>query len=95
MNASAEVNLQGYAVVDRTFDAKGKVSNEFRHIFVFPSLKVAKDQLVYLYSGTGKYKKAILRSTKAVIHKLYWESDHCVWNDIGGDTATLIRHAVV
>lgn len=31
LRAAQEVDLKGYAVVDRTFDPKGKVSNEFRH----------------------------------------------------------------
>lgn len=95
LRAAQEVDLKGYAVVDRTFDPKGKVSNEFRHIFVFPSLTVLKGEWVLLYSGKGKYSKVKLASIKDPIHRLFWGSDHCVWNDAGGDTATLIRYAVL
>lgn len=94
---TTNVNLKGYALVDRTFDEDGKVSNEFRHIFIFPDLDVTKDDLVVLYTGNPVASKPAIgkhASLKGNIYRLYWQSDSCVWNDNGGDTATLIKYTV-
>ena len=89
--ASSDVNLKGYALVDRTFDKDGDVSNEFRHIFIFPDLKISKGDFVKLCTGEGKYSKSV--TTGGIpIHKLYWQASSCVWNDKGGDTASLIKY---
>lgn len=96
LNTNEAVNLKGYALVDRTFAPDGKISNEFRHIFVFPSLAIGKDDWVRLYTGTGKYSKVgVNNKPGSYIHNLYWESDKCVWNNNGGDVATLIKYSVI
>lgn len=87
-------NLTGYALVDRTFTSTGQLSNEFRHIFVFPSLQVAKNDYVCLNSGTGDYK-ALKNSRGGMTHFFYWGSGNCVWNNNGGDRATLIKYSVI
>ena len=89
------VNIEGYAIVDRTFDAKGNLSNEFRHIFVFPSTVVEKGDWIRLYSGKNAYKAVRNLQDTASIHKFYWGADNCVWNNNGGDRATLIRYSVI
>jgi hypothetical protein len=91
---SKRINLKGYALVDRTFDADGDISNEFRHIFIFPDLEVQPGEFVRLYTGKGEYKKGN-HSNGHVIHYLYWNAEECVWNDKGGDTATLIKYTVI
>jgi len=94
LQASAKINLKGYALVDRTFDEKGKISNEFRHIFIFPDLEINSGEWVRLYTGNGKYSTS--KTTKnEIIHNLYWQSSSCVWNDAGGDTASLIKYTSV
>lgn len=94
--ATAETTLKGYALVDRTFDTAGVVTNEFRHIFIFPDLKVKKDDWVRLYTGPGKYSKDPIKDKPNIhIHNLYWGSDICVYNDKGGDTASLIKYSLV
>jgi len=94
LNAIGNINTKGFALVDRTFDEKGNVSNEFRHIFVFPSLDVKKGETVVVCSGEGKNG---LRETDKgqKFHALFWGSKECVWNDKGGDSATLINFTVV
>lgn len=89
--------LKSYAVVDRTFDDKGKVSNEFRHIFILPNLKIEKGDWIQLYTGKGIYVKSetVHQEKKCFIHKLYWESDMCIWNNNGSDTASLIKYSLV
>lgn len=95
LQASEEFNTKGFAVVDRTFDSNGKVSNEFRHIYVFPEIKLKKDQKVLLHSGTGTNTIKTFSNTGKEYHQLFWGADSCIWNDNGGDTATLISFIVV
>lgn len=93
LKASEKVSLKGYAIVDRTFASDGKVSNEYRHIFIFPNLIVDKNHWIRLHTNDGKYN--ITKGSKdETIHNLYWQSDKCIWNDNGGDTATLIKYSV-
>lgn len=87
-------SLHGYAVVDRTFNQQGQLSNEFRHIFVFPDTQVAKGDWVRLYTGTGTYSKT-KNDQNTYTHNFYWGSSGCIWNNNGGDTATLIKYGVV
>ncbi|MFH6957323.1 hypothetical protein ACHRV1_07950 [Flavobacterium aquidurense] len=86
--------MKGYAIVDRTFDSNEKVSNEFRHIFIFPNLEVEKSEWVRLCTGNGTYEKVKSKSG-VFIHKLFWNSNECVWNNNGGDTATLINYTSI
>ena len=91
--ALGDVNLAGYALVDRTFDSEGVVSNEFRHIFVFPSLSVEAGDTVYVYTGCGT-NGPFIGDGGSTVHLLYWGAKHCVWNNRGGDSATIIRYTV-
>jgi hypothetical protein len=93
LSTSEKTNLKGYALVDRTFDADGKVSNEFRHIYVFPDMEVNPKEWVRLYTGKGKNSDG-KNDNGHVVHFLYWGAKECVWNDEGGDTATLIKYTV-
>jgi hypothetical protein len=88
------MSLDGHAVVDRTFDSSGNVSNEFPHIFVFPKLIVKKGEYIKLFSGEGKYSN-YQAVGKITVHCLYWHADSCVWNDNGGDAATFIKYSVI
>lgn len=96
LQASEKLNLKGYAVVDRTFDIDGNLSNEFRHIFVFPKLELKKDDWVMLTTGSGKYHSYQNPNKKTeTVHCFYWQSDKCVWNNTVGDTASLIKFTLV
>lgn len=95
LKPSTAVNLTGYAVVDRTFDVNGKVSNEFRHIFIFPNLAIAKEDWVRLYTGNGSYSKTKIIDGEGYIHNFYWGSGECVWNNNGADVASLIKYSVI
>ena len=94
LEVAEDTNLKGYAVVDRTFATSGAVSNEFRHIFVFPDTPVAKGDWVLLYTGKGTASKA-KNEKNTFTHNFYWGSGECVWNNNGGDVATLIKYTVV
>jgi hypothetical protein len=95
IKATTAMNTKGYAIVDRTFDEDGKVSNEFRHIFILPEINLAKDQSLVIYTGKGTNEKKTYNNSNDEYYALYWGADHCVWNDKGGDTATLISFVVV
>lgn len=95
LKTQAEFNTKGFALVDRTFDQNGKVSNEFRHIYVFPEVKLQKDQVVIVFTGTGTNGLKKFGNVDEEYYALYWGADHCVWNNKGGDSATLISYAVV
>jgi hypothetical protein len=90
----ADMNLQGYALVDRTFDAADHMSNEFRHIFVFPSLDLKVGDEVFVFTGMGTQKTFSINDNLNKRYKLYWGADACVWNDKGGDVASLIQYTL-
>jgi hypothetical protein len=90
LKATAAINTKGFALVDRTFEENGKVSNEFRHIFVFPELELATGETVIVCTGKGKNGMRELKNGKT-FYALYWGSEECVWNDKGGDRASLIN----
>lgn len=93
LEVTADINLAGHAIIDRTFNLDGKVTNEFRHIFMFPNLDVKKDDWIRVFTGRGSYSKIeIDKKPNNHIHNLYWGSDICVYNDNGGDTVSLIRY---
>ena len=94
MTATANINLKGYAIVDRTFDEGEKVSNEFRHIFIFPAIEVKKDEWVKVCTGKGDYKK-VTNDSGVVFHRFFWQSDECVWNNNGKDKVSIIKYTQV
>jgi hypothetical protein len=96
LRTDEDMNLKGYAIIDRTFDEDGKPSNEFRHFYPFPNYEVKKNDVVVLITGKGNkgpdpvFQKG---SGKLIyrIHYFFWGSEECVWNNNGGDTASLIK----
>ena len=95
IQVTESVNLKGYAVVDRTFAATGQLSNEFRHIFIFPDKQVSKGEWVCLTTGTGTYGRKKFSDSDTYYHEFYWGSSGCIWNNNGGDTASLIKYSLV
>lgn len=43
IKATSAMNTKGYAIVDRTFDKNGKVTNEFRHIYILPDIALEQN----------------------------------------------------
>ncbi|WP_125916521.1 hypothetical protein [Hymenobacter coccineus] len=98
LHAYADVNLRDYAVIDRTFGPSDVVTNEFRHIFAFPPQEVKAGEYVRLHTGSGSGNGAYQRtvsSKKLVVHHFYWKSKACIWNNKGGDVATLLRYSAI
>jgi hypothetical protein len=95
LQVTEELNIKGYALIDRTFDSDNILSNEFRHIFVFPSLKIGKNDWVRLYTCNGTYSRQKVDGKENFIHNFYWGSTHCIWNNNGQDIATLLKYEKV
>lgn len=93
--AKGATNLGGYAIIDRTFTQDDTVSNEFRHIYVFPSTQLADGDWVCLYSGKGTNRREKLKDSDKYMYFFYWGASTCVWNNNGGDTATLLEIKLV
>lgn len=95
LTANTKMNTKGYAVVDRTFDDKGNISNEFRHIYVLPSIDLEENQKIIIFIGTGTNCKRKFTNTGKYYYSCYWGSKQCILNDNGGDTITLIQYSVI
>lgn len=93
LRARLDVNLREYAIVDKTYDKDGNVSNKFRHIYRFPDVTVKMGEFIRLHSGKGRYHRQD-NSNNTVTHHFYWNADENIWND-GGDEVTLIKYEVI
>lgn len=91
LTTSTDINIKGYALMDSTFNNKGKLSNEYRHIYEFPDLDIKKGDFIRVYSGTDKPYKANDNKADTKTHYLYWGSKGFIWNDNGRDMVRLIK----
>jgi hypothetical protein len=94
LEATDNINLSDYAVVDRTYDAEGKVSNIFRHFYRFPSIQVKKGEFVSLRTSKGKDGPGTLNDNTPV-HRFYWGSAAPIWNDGNVESAEVLKVATV
>lgn len=94
LRAIASVNLNDYAVIDRTFDEDGSVSNIHRHFYRFPVQEVKEGEYVSLRTGKGTYKYDKLKNGKPV-HRFYWGSETPIWNDGNIESAEVLKVATV
>ena len=83
-----------YAVVDTTYDSKGRISNHFRHIFLLPRMIVSEGDYIQIYTGVGD-ATSFENKADTITRVLYWGSKDPVWNDKEGDEARLIKFGVV
>jgi len=52
--ALADCNLNDYLLFDSTYDKEGNISNEYRHMFVFPAQQVKKGDFIWIYTKEGE-----------------------------------------
>lgn len=90
LKAAKTINLNNYAVVDRTFDEEGNVSNIFRHFYRFPSQQVKEGEYVSLWTKKGTYQYGTTTEGNPV-HRFYWGSDAAIWNDANIESAEVLR----
>lgn len=91
LQATKQINLNNYAVVDRTFDENGNVSNIFRHFYRFPSQIVQQNEYVSLRTNKGTYVRGTLDDNISTVHRFYWGSDAAIWNDGNIESAEVLR----
>lgn len=89
LEATEEVNINNYAIVDRTFDKDGKASNINKHFYRFPSQIIKKGEYVSLRTGKGINKKVNIDKL-GIVHRFYWGSDAPFWNDNQIEKAELL-----
>ncbi len=89
LKAIKAVNLSDYALVDRTFDEAGNVSNIYRHFYRFPSQRVEEGEYVLLRTNKGTYKYGTTKEGNHV-HSFHWGSDAPIWNDANVESAELL-----
>lgn len=90
LKATKTINLNSYAVVDRTFDQDGNVSNIHRHFYRFPSQQVKEDEYVSLWTKKGTYQFG-KTSDGNPVHRFFWESDAAIWNDANAESAEVLK----
>lgn len=54
LEATQNVNIGSYAIVDRTFNKNGNLSNVHKHFYRFSSKDVKKGEFVSLRTGKGE-----------------------------------------
>jgi len=91
LRATKQINLNNYAVVDRTFDDNGNVSNVFRHFYRFPSQIVQQNEYVSLRTNKGTYVLGKLADNISIVHRFYWGSDAAIWNDGNIESAEVLK----
>lgn len=84
-----DCNLQGYMVMDETFNNDGTASNKHRHVFIFPNYEVKKDDRIFLRTGVGKDMKCKTVDGSPA-HRFHWGLKSPVWNE-GGDKVHLVK----
>lgn len=90
LEATADVDISTYAVIDKTFNKDGKVSNVHKHFYRFPSKTVRKGEFVSLRTGKGIPIIAQLK-TGEIVHRFYWGSNAPFWNDKETEKAELLK----
>jgi hypothetical protein len=94
LQATADVNLHDYVIVDRTYSKDGKVSDIHKHFYRFPVHQVKKGEYVSLRTGKGSH--LMTKTEQGVpIHRFYWGSDAPFWNDSKIEKAEILKVATV
>jgi len=94
LEATSDIDLGNYAVVDRTFNKDGKLSNVHRHYFRFPNKSIKNGDFVSLRTSVGKYE--LDKTNKGnPLHRFYWGSKAPIWNDANTEQAELLKVSTV
>lgn len=82
-------DLSYYLICDSTYTENGKISNELRHTYWFPTRSVEKGDWIKLMTKAGKNSKSS-NDRRTTTHTLYWGLGRTVWNT-DGDCAVLFQ----
>jgi hypothetical protein len=89
MEATANINLSSYAIVDRTYNPDGTVSNVHRHFYRFPAKNVEKGDFVAITTGKGNNRTTDANGTP--IHRFFWGAEAPFWNDDQVERAEVLK----
>lgn len=89
IRALKDCNLKGHMIFDETFKHDGSSSNAHRHVFIFPSWEVKKDDYIFLRTRIGINRKGETEEGTPA-HYLHWNLNNSVWNE-KGDKVHLIN----
>ncbi len=91
LKANSTIDLGNYAIVDTTFNKKGKISNVMRHYYRFPKGHIVKKgEYISLWTCKGENKTGVKTTKGNPLHRFYWGSSHAIWNDNDFDVAELL-----
>lgn len=94
LQALEDVNIHNYAVVDRTFNKSGSLSNIHRHFYRFPSATIKKGNYVAICTGEGtSNSNGNYKNLPCAIY--YWGSKAPFWNDTNVEQAELLQVATI
>lgn len=89
LKATENVNIGYYAIVDRTFNKNGNLSNIHKHFYRFPPKEIKKGEFVSL--RTGKGKNTVDEINNIPVHRFFWGSNAALWNDSEVEKAELLK----
>ena len=81
-----DCNIHDYIIYDSTFDGDGELSNLLPHMFRFPSQKVTKGAVVFLYIHDMGTRKAIDKQESGrQVYRFSWglANNVGVFNQVG------------
>lgn len=90
LKANQVCEISWYILLDNTYDEYGNLSNLWRHVYVFPKIKVKAGDFIWLYSKKGENSSRGNKSNTTT-HLLYWGLDETIWNK-EKDAAHLIKY---
>ncbi|HHW9298814.1 TPA: hypothetical protein ACU3BK_000743 [Salmonella enterica] len=89
LKATSDDEIGNYILFDTTYVEDDKVSNKIRHSLWFPDQEVKKNDLIVVYTKSGKYSK-IENKNKTTSHFFYMGLGNSIWNE-NGDCAVLME----
>lgn len=82
--AKNDIDLGEYMIFDNSYNEDGSISNKHRHTFIFPDIRIKKNDFVRLYTREGNnrnFKNSSKNYRNSIIYEFFWDLDVCVWNE--------------
>lgn len=89
LKATSDDEIGNYILFDTTYLENDKVSNEIRHSLWFPDGEVKENDLIVVYTKSGKDSK-MENENETTSHFFYMGLGKTIWNE-NGDCAVLMK----
>ena len=85
-----DCQISWYLIFDNTYNADGRLSNLWRHLYIFPQREVKAGDFIWLYTkdGTNSHRGNDSNTTTYILH---WGLGETIWNH-DGDKAYLVKY---